>query len=85
MNAVPAYQLEEAGFSRVQVEALSSFIGGEAVRRSDLIEVKSELKEEIGKVREEIGELRSEARLTRSMIGFTLAVQVGIFAKFLIQ
>jgi hypothetical protein len=78
MTGVPAFKLVEAGFSQPQVEALAEFMQTEAARRSDLMEVRTDLKADVASV-------RSEVLLLKWMIGFALALLVGIFGKLFLH
>lgn len=76
MSGVPAFKLVEAGFSQPQVEALAEFMQTEAARRSDLMEVKSELKADIDAV-------KSTQRLHNWMIAFNIGLTLLVLGKLL--
>ncbi len=63
---VPAFRLEEAGFTRDQVEALAEFMGGSMATKADLMEFRGEVRSDIerleGKIQSEITSLRGEMR-----------------------
>jgi hypothetical protein len=74
MTGVPAFRLVEAGFSQPQVEALAEFMQTEAARRSDLLEVKAELKTDIAK-------LDGRVTMLQWMLGTNLTVSLLILGK----
>lgn len=90
--SVPAYKLEEAGFSKPQVEALSEFMQTEAARRSDLLELKADLKADIASVKTDLAAVKAELKtdiakqdgkliLLQWMMGFVLAFMAAILGK----
>lgn len=96
---VPAYRLEEAGFSRSQVEALSEFLQTEAARRSDLMESEHRLGAEIKAVEHrldaritetehrlqtQITEVKATQRLHNWMIGFNIGLTLLVLGKLFI-
>lgn len=60
--ANPAFRLQDAGFSREQVDALSDWIDGAAATKADLLRTEAALKEEIAEVRGEIAETKAELK-----------------------
>lgn len=54
MSTNAAFRLQDAGFSRAQVEALGEFLDSQAATKTDLIEAKTELKAEIAEVKTEL-------------------------------
>ena len=59
--SVPAFKLEEAGFSRSRVEALAEFMGAQAASKTDLLETEHRLKQDIAAVKSDL--LEAEHRL----------------------
>lgn len=54
MNTNAAFKLQDAGFTRQQVEALGEFLDTQAATKTDLIEAKTELKAEIAEAKTDI-------------------------------
>ncbi|MDR3518907.1 MAG: hypothetical protein P4M00_24170 [Azospirillaceae bacterium] len=50
MGTTAAFKLQDAGFTRQQVEALGEFTDGQAASKTDLTETKSELKADLAAV-----------------------------------
>ena len=82
--ANPAFRLQDAGFSREQVDALSDWIDGAAATKADLMRTEAALKEEIAEVRGEIAEVRGEIAEVRKELqymkwigGLILAAIIG--------
>lgn len=54
MSTNAAFKLQDAGFTRQQVEALGEFLDTQAATKTDLIEAKTELKAEIAEAKTDI-------------------------------
>lgn len=83
--SAPAFKLEEAGFSKPQIEALSEFMQTEAARRSDLLQTEYRLDTRLNEARAELKtELaRQDGKITLLpwMMGFVLAFLAAIAGK----
>ncbi len=84
---VPAFRLEEAGFTRDQVEALAEFMGGSMATKADLMEFRGEVRSDIerleGKIQSEITSLRGEMRAdVERLEGKILALDERFSGKF---
>ncbi len=66
----PAYSLEEAGFTREQVDALMEYTAANVATKADIAELRGELKGDIA-------ELRGNIKLHSWMLGIIIA---GIFS-----
>ena len=65
-----AFKLEDSGFSREQVDALSEFMDGSVATKADIAELSGEIKSQgerlDGKITAEIAELSGEIKEVRS-------------------
>ncbi len=57
-----AFKLEDSGFSREQVDALSEFMDGSVATKADIAELSGEIKEVRGELSGEIKEVRGELK-----------------------
>ncbi len=57
-----AFKLEDSGFSREQVDALSEFMDGSVATKADIAELSGEIKEVRSELSGEIKEVRSELK-----------------------
>ncbi len=55
-----AFQLEDSGFSREQVDALTKFMDGSVATKADIAELSGEIKEVRAELSGEIKEVRAE-------------------------
>ena len=74
MTATAILDLERAGFTREQVEALARLLETQTVTKADLAETKAELKDDIASVRREIVEAKFDT--IKWIVGFGI-VQTG--------
>ena len=74
MTATAILDLERAGFTREQVEALARLLETQTVTKADLAEAKAELKADIASVRREIVEAKFDT--IKWIVGFGI-VQTG--------
>ncbi len=92
---LPAYKLEEAGFKRNQVEALTEFFGANSASKTDLLELKIDLKgdiagfrtkfdTDIASLRSDIVDIRGTAKLHFWMLSILLTFVVMIAGKLLL-
>lgn len=73
---VPAFKLEEAGFSREQVEALSEFMDGSVASKADIERLD-------GNVKADIKRLEGRLNLHTWMLGLVFAAIVAPWMKAL--
>jgi hypothetical protein len=57
-----AFKLEDSGFSREQVDALSEFMDGSVATKADIAELSGEIKEVRAELSGEIKEVRGELK-----------------------
>ena len=57
-----AFKLEDSGFSREQVDALSEFMDGSVATKADIAELSGEIKEVRSELSGEIKEVRGELK-----------------------
>ncbi len=87
-----AFKLEDSGFSREQVDALSEFMDGSVATKADIAElsgeikeVRGELKADIerldGKITAEIAGLNGRINLVYWMLGVSVAGIVSLVIK----
>jgi hypothetical protein len=74
VTATAILDLERAGFTREQVEALARLLETQTVTKADLAETKAELKDDIASVRREIVEAKFDT--IKWIVGFGI-VQTG--------
>ncbi len=60
-----AFKLEDSGFSREQVDALSEFMDGSVATKADIAELSGEIKEVRGELKADIAELSGEIKEVR--------------------
>ncbi len=60
-----AFKLEDSGFSREQVDALSEFMDGSVATKADIAELSGEIKEVRGELKADITELSGEIKEVR--------------------
>lgn len=70
MSTNAAFKLQDAGFSRQQVEALGEFLDTQAATKTDLIEATGALKTELGETK---AELKAEIAATKADLKADLA------------
>jgi hypothetical protein len=75
---------QAAAFAEAQRESLAEAMDSGLVTRSDLVEVKTELKADVARLDSKIDLLRAESsgesKLIRWMVGLSLALSTGIIA-----
>ncbi len=80
-----AFKLEDSGFSREQVDALSEFMDGSVATKADIAELSGEIKEVRGELSGEIkaqGErLDGKINLVYWMLGVSVAGIVSLVIK----
>ena len=87
-----AFKLEDSGFSREQVDALSEFMDGSVATKADIAELSGEIKEvrgELkaqgerldGKITAEIAGLNGRINLVYWMLGVSVAGIVSLVIK----
>ena len=80
-----AFKLEDSGFSREQVDALSEFMDGSVATKADIAELSGEIKEvrsELsGKIAAEIAGLNGRINLIYWMLGVSVAGIVSLVIK----
>ncbi len=87
-----AFKLEDSGFSREQVDALSEFMDGSVATKADIAELSGEIKEVRGELKADIAELSGEIKSVRTeligkinllywMLGVTVAGVVSLVIK----
>ncbi len=76
-----AFKLEDSGFSREQVDALSEFMDGSVATKADIAELSGEIKAQgerlDGKITAEITELSSEIKEVRSELSGIIAAEIA--------
>ncbi len=80
-----AFKLEDSGFSREQVDALSEFMDGSVATKADIAELSGEIKAQGERLDGEIKAIRTELsgkiNLLYWMLGVTVAGVVSLVIK----
>ena len=72
-----AFKLEDSGFSREQVDALSEFMDGSVATKADIAELSGEIKEVRGELKADIAELSGEIKEVRGELKADIAELSG--------
>ncbi len=78
---VPAFRLEEAGFTRDQVEALAEFMGGSMATKADIERLEGKIIGLEGKINTDVERLGGKITLVYWMLGLILLVEVVPYLK----
>ncbi len=88
MSASAVLNLQKAGFSTEQVEALAAFLDTQACSKSDLIAETAPMKADIAVLKADVAVLKTdmskvkaELATLRWMVGFLLAMSAAIMVK----
>ena len=76
-----AFKLEDSGFSREQVDALSEFMDGSVATKADIAELSGEIKEVRGELKADIAGLNGRINLIYWMLGVSVAGIVSLVIK----
>ena len=80
-----AFKLEDSGFTRDQVDALTDFMDGSVASKADIAELKGELKADIerleGKMKTEFANVRGEIKVLRWLGGVLIACVISLVMK----